>query len=379
MPDPSKPSQDGDASLNRAPARDRRPGERIDPARLKAAKRAFVTRRADILQSQYLLGPEAQPQAGDLLLARVVALGQHRRLELVSGRRAHLFVGDEIVVAYGERYASDQFHSVLPPDLSECDLVAAGGIASQVIEKNARIKKATRIAPIGLLSDETGRPLNLAQAALPAPGPASQTRPRPQIIAVVGSSMNAGKTTTAANIAHCLNKANIRVAACKATGTGAGGDVWRLLDAGASPVLDFTDAGLASTYNASIEDMEKVLKTLLAHIAESNAQVVILEIADGLFQTETRKLLQHDYFRRLIDHIVFAAADALSASAGVQTLSSWGYSPSAISGSLVSSPLSVKETEEVTSLPVVTNEQFQFDEAILTTLLQPAHLDAAIK
>ena len=39
------------------------------------------------------------PRAGDLVLARVAGIGHHSGLELAHGRRAALFVGDEISYA----------------------------------------------------------------------------------------------------------------------------------------------------------------------------------------------------------------------------------------------------------------------------------------
>jgi molybdopterin cofactor biosynthesis protein B len=369
----SKKNNPGQLTQSAAPIAEMRLiGQRITPEQLERAKRAFVTRRMAIDTACFLARPAMAPRAGDILLARVTSLGQHSRLELATGRRSHMFVGDEIIVAYGERYATDQFHSKLPEDFSDCDLVAAGGIASQVIEKSAKIRNATCISPLGLLADAEGQPLNLAQAALPAIGADEPSANHPQIIAVVGSAMNAGKTTTAANIVHCLKRAGVNVAACKATGTGAGGDVWRLRDAGAEPVYDFTDAGYASTYNVPADDIQKILRTLVGNIAREGAEAIIVEVADGLFQRETQELLQSEYFHSLVDNIVFAAGDAISAAAGVQILDAWGFTPAAISGALTASPLAVAETESITGMPVLTNSHFTNDETILTTLIQSA-------
>ena len=55
----------------------------------------------------------------------------------------------------------------------------------------------------------------------------------------------------------------------KVTGTGAGGDTWLLRDAGADPVLDFTDAGHVSTYLLPEAEVERTFVTLVAHLAAS--------------------------------------------------------------------------------------------------------------
>ncbi len=67
-----------------------------------------------------------------------------------------MFVGDEIVVVYGNRYAPDQFEAVIPDTLAPCHLVAAGGIASKLLCKHNSMDDPTVIAPIGLLGNDRG-------------------------------------------------------------------------------------------------------------------------------------------------------------------------------------------------------------------------------
>lgn len=322
----------------------------LEPARLARAKRAFTTRRADFtLATQLATG--IPPTAGDLVLARVQRLGQHPGLQLPSGRRATLFEGDEIVACYGNRYAPDQFEAVVPADLGPCHLVAAGGIAAQAREWHARMKRPTAIEPIGLLADARGRVLNVAQFALreDAALPATGTR----VIAVAGTSMNAGKTTAAAHLIRGLAGAGLRVAAAKVTGTGAAGDTMLFADAGASPVLDFTDFGHASTYRLAPAEVEQVLRRAIASLARGAPDVIVFEVADGVFQRETAALLKSAAFRRSVHGIVFAAPDAMGATAGVEWLEQRGLPVLAVAGALTASPLAVREATEATHLPVL--------------------------
>ncbi len=179
------------------------------------------------------------------MLARVEKVGHHKRIELEHGRRAPLFVGDEILVCYGHRYAPDQFESEVPQDLKMCHLVAGGGIASRCLLRHDTAKLPTLIQPLGLVGDAQGKPLNMADWALDE---VAVKRPRPFVIVVVGTSMNAGKTTSAAYLIKGMSRSGMKVGAAKLTGTGAGGDRWLMQDAGAFEVVDFTDAGYASTY-----------------------------------------------------------------------------------------------------------------------------------
>ena len=104
--------------------------------RINKAKAAYSTRRVEFARCQELL-TNAIPCSGDVVLARVEEIGQHKKIELANGRRASLFIGDEIIVTYGNRYAPDQFEATVPKIQAPCHLVAAGGIAAQFISKHA--------------------------------------------------------------------------------------------------------------------------------------------------------------------------------------------------------------------------------------------------
>lgn len=127
-------------------------------------KWAFSTRNVEQGRVATLLSGALTPVAGDLVPARVDRLGRHRKLELTTSRRADLFEGDEIVVAFGNRYAPDQFETIVPDQLEPCHLIAAGGVA--------------------------------------------------------GTTMNAGKTTACTNLVKGFARRGLRVAAAKITGTG---------------------------------------------------------------------------------------------------------------------------------------------------------------
>lgn len=100
------------------------------------------------------------------MLAKVTKIGHHAGLELAHGRRSALFVGDEIVVCYGHRYAPDQFEAQVPPDLGPCDLVVPG-VAARMNLRHANTKAPTSIEPIGLLANANNQRINLKDTALP--------------------------------------------------------------------------------------------------------------------------------------------------------------------------------------------------------------------
>jgi len=322
----------------------------VDPQRAKAA---YSTRRVSKKAMKTLVSGNIAPQSGDLVMAEIIKVGQHQRIELGTGRRSNLVPGDRVILCYGNRYAPDQFEGYVPKDLGPCQMVAAGGIAAWQKSKHSRMSAATGIFPLGLIGDEDGRPLNLSAWAL-TPKKAGQ---RPYTIAVAGTSMNAGKTTCVASLIRGLAATGLRVGCAKITGTGSGGDIWLMHDAGADAVFDFTDAGFASTFGASLQAMESIFNTLTGHLAEAGAEVIVLEIADGLIQQETSTLLSAPWFGRQVEAMVFAADHALGAQAGVAWLRQRGLPVMAVSGSLTASPLAIGETERTVDLPVLSREQ----------------------
>ncbi len=325
---------------------------RKDRDRLSRASWAFTTRRIPAGAARGIIEPGSyKPSVGDLVLARVDSIGHHKGLQLVNGRRRIMFEGDEIVVAFGNRYASSQFESYVPDSMGPCHLVAGGGIASRAVSWHSNIARGpTHISPIGLLSDKYDRPLNLKHFGLPAVTHSSEYQPT--TIALIGTSMDAGKTTTAAYLARGLVDAGLRVGYAKVTGTGAGGDTWLLKDAGADPVLDFTDAGLPTTFMEDQEKIEEVLLTLIGHCTQEGVDAVLLEIADGVLQRETAALLRSPVFAQATGGIVLAAQDSMGAAAGVDWLSNCMTPTLALSGKLTAAPLQVKEAQAATGLPI---------------------------
>jgi len=196
---------------------------------LDHAKWTFTTRR---VERSRIAGSDrdfSAARSGDLILAHVEKLGQHLRVQLPCGRPSLIFPGDAVVLACGARYAPDQFEGLAEISAEGADLLAGGGCIGRMVARNERIKPATRLMPAARLLDKAGRTINLADFAL-RPRP---SRSRPPVIAVVGTSMNSGKTLATAQLVLGLRRAGYRVAALKATGTGAFGDYNEYSDSGA--------------------------------------------------------------------------------------------------------------------------------------------------
>lgn len=329
-------------------------------------------------------GNDVRPSAGDVVIARVTHIGNHKRIETPESRKAILFEGRLVMVAYGHRYAADQFLAHVPDTLEPLHLVAAGGIAGVVTASHDKMSSPTRIEPLGLLSDDDGV-VNLAAHAPYRNTPVSVSpsvsssigTERPEVIGILGTSMNSGKSTVMACLINGLVKAGRKVAAGKITGTGAGNDPMIYADAGACQVLDFTDYGYPTTFRTSMEQIRSLTVNLVDELGAGGADVVVVEIADGIYQEETARLLRDGLFQDTVDHIVFSATDALGARAGIHELVSAGLRVSAASGVMTSSPLATNEARAVLApfgVPVVGT--FDLQDPLEADALRGARADA---
>ncbi|ALM51319.1 hypothetical protein [Halomonas huangheensis] len=324
------------------------------------AKWAFTTRRVRRQDVHGVAPLSSEAQSGDLLLCRIRAVNQHRRIQLASGRHSEGYPGDQVVLCLGDRYAPDQFMGRAAIAADSMDLLAGGGVAGLVEAAHRRMSRPTELEPLGLLTDRQGQVINIASYALP-----TMTAPSDiTVLGVFGASMNGGKTTAAVSLAHGLQAAGLRVAGIKATGTGAFGDYNAFADASIA-VSDFTDAGMASTYRMPLERIEKGFATLVGHAAREGAQVAVVEIADGVLQQETAAILNGSSIVQRLDGMLFAAPDALSAVGGINVLAQSGHRPFALSGMLSLSALGAREAESATGLPVLTREQLWAPETIM--------------
>lgn len=298
--------------------------------------------------------PES-PAAGDVVLAQVERIGKNTGLELGNGRRANLHEGDFVAVVFGNRYATQQFEGYAQRSGDHCDLLSMGGLCGLVKSKFAGVAEPTKLRLHGALIGPTQRPLRLRDfAAAPQASGAS-----PRTIVVCGTSMDSGKTYTAMSVIAGLHSAGERVAAIKLTGTAAGRDTWSMLDAGASPALDFVDGGYPSTYGCSIGQLLDLYELLKSQAAADGATWVVIEIADGLLQQETAALLQTEAFTESVDAWLFATSDAVAALGGISLLRNWQIEVAAISGVISQSPLAAREAQTVTAIPCLTAKELQ--------------------
>lgn len=321
-------------------------------AALSRAHWTFTTRRVARHDAVGLSDAFAAAQPGDLVLCEITEIGQHRRLQLTSKRYKKSYVGDLFVACVADRYAPDQYEGRAEITNRVGHLLAGGGVVGTLEQAHERMAPPTKVRPLGLLVDASGDAINVSRYGLAKRAIPGQVT----VLGVFGASMNAGKTTAAVSLAHGLSRAGYAVAGAKVTGTGSFGDFLAFEDTDIA-TFDFTDAGLASTYRMPLSRIEDSFETLVGHAAAGGAEVVVVEVADGVFQKETAAILRASKIKDRLDGILFAAPDALGSVGGVHALDGYGLRPFAVSGMVTRSPLAVREAFAETGVPHMTQEQ----------------------
>src|SRR5260221_9258623 len=318
----------------------------------------YALRRVPDLGQSQLVPPPTRPTSGDIVLVRVEKIGKNTRLELVGGRMATLHEGLPFAAVFGNRYATDEFEGYGRCDAEMCDLLSQGGLCGLVASKHASSPEASRLRILGSLADARKRPVHLRNFALTP----RESFSMPRVVIVCGTSMDSGKTYTAMSLIMGLRRTGQRVASIKLTGTAAGRDTWQMVDAGASPALDFVDGGMPSTYLSSTKELIDLYHLLLGQASSQGAEWVVIEIADGLLQVETAALLQTPSFVASVHSWVFAADSSMAAVGGLAQLRRWGIEPAALSGRVSMSPLASREAVTATGLCCITAKELQFGE-----------------
>lgn len=296
--------------------------------------------------------PSCRPRVGDLVLVRVETLGYYRKVTVSQNNRHRLYEGDLFVGVFGNRYAADAYEGEVI-DTDDLCILTGVGMVGTFKSKNQLVRDTTKVSFVGYVVDEAGKRLNLKELQFERNRPVAMPA---NLIIVVGTGMNSGKTTTAARLIKALSLQGMSVGACKLTGSVSNHDPDELMSAAAQCFVDFSDYGFPSTYLAEKDELLDLFHTLLAKLEKARTDVIIMEIADGLIQRETAMLLADPLIRQAARGVILSADSSLAALSGVERVQRLGYPLLAVSGKFTASPLAVKEYEaEGGTVPVASS------------------------
>ncbi|MGB5820782.1 MAG: hypothetical protein WBG90_14950 [Saonia sp.] len=238
---------------------------------------ASLTRISDLAEKEFTLKklPKDQWETGDYVACKIVDPGSTSlQIELANGRMRGVIGGESVLGALGERFATLEATGTwrnVGDDLKMTILTGAG-LMGKLTSKSVFLPKMMKVIYSGhVMRDEKKltmesfvEQVNIVPFNTP-------------IILFVGTSMSAGKTTSARIVTNLFKRAGYKVVGAKLTGAGRFKDILAIKDVGADAVMDFVDVGLPSSICP--KDKFKVkLQQLLSKIAQQEADVAIMEI-----------------------------------------------------------------------------------------------------
>lgn len=341
---------------------------------MKSLKRSLITQNISVFKLNTQLNASHVPQMGDVAVFEVISIGKHKSIQNTEGLTSTLFPNDHFLATFGTRYASNQFEGYLPtePQLTY-DILGQGGVVGTLHSSHSSFKGvgSTKVRLVGYAVNEHNDVINTRYHGLVKETFKPSLSKPYQVYLSVGASMDSGKTTTAAYFSRGITLAEKRVAYMKLTGTVHNKDRRLVKDCGAVASVDFSMCGYPSTFTCSTDEVLDIYATLIKQVELVEPDVVVVEIADGLLQTETAKLLKEQIFMQQVDGVILSCPDSLSVMGGMATLASFGIEPVMISGLATASPLMVREIERIAPIPVYGLHELVDSDKIAHLISQP--------
>lgn len=286
-----------------------------------------LTRISDLASQPFNVEvlPRDRWQTGDYVIGQVCSpLAPSASVELAGGRIAGLLAGDEIVGAFGIRRATleavGDWQSIAADNLM--DNMTIAGLFGKVTSKSVLLPPLTRLEYRGHVLRSREKVV-MADFALRG----GEEDYRCPTILIIGTSMSAGKTTTARIAIHQLKALGLRVVGAKFTGAGRYRDILAMKDAGADAIFDFVDVGLPSSI-CSPEEFRPLVRQLLGAIARQKADVAVIEAGASPFEPYNGAVVLEE----LGDRVCCTILCASDPYAVVGVSQSFGITPDLISG-----------------------------------------------
>jgi dethiobiotin synthetase len=319
-------------------------------------KKAIICKNVKTYSINRLINKTYVPKSGDVAIFRVLELGKHIAIQGYHGKNTYLFPGDYIMATFANRYASGQFEGYVPDKYYlQYQILGMGGAVGVLASMHYKFEKigATQLKLVGYATDENKEVINTHYLGNKKVNFSPRKRRKSKIILSIGSSMDSGKTTSAAYLCRGLANSGHQVGFIKLTGTVFSKDKHFVHDCGAHQVVDFSTLGFPSTYMYSEQDLLDLYEGLLKKLAPGKPDYIVVEIADGILQRETDMLLKNKMFMKTVHNVMLSCGDSLSVLSSLDYLKKRGFQPFAISGLVNTSPLMVQEVRDSVSVPVL--------------------------
>ena len=236
-----------------------------------------LSRISDLVARPFEVSPLARDrwEMGDYVICEIEDPGGNNLLlELPNGRMRGVIGGEWVLGAFGRRHATLEatgHWEAIGEDL-KMHLLTGAGLLGKLTSKSVFLPPLMQGVYRGHAM-RSGRKLRMDDFVEAFPEQEFNT----PVVLFFGTSMSAGKTTSARIVTHLFSSAGYRVVGAKLAGAGRYKDILSLKDVGADAIYDFVDVGLPSSICPRNVYQAK-LKQLLYRMASVQADVAIVEV-----------------------------------------------------------------------------------------------------
>ena len=286
--------------------------------------------------------PKEQWESGDYVAGEIIDTGANAGIELPNGHMIGPLQGERLIGSLGVRHATLEATGTwkLIPPSGKMHMLTGAGLLGIMTSRSVFAPYPVELTYLGHVMLE-GQKAGMLQMVAPVAA-------RPFITPVVlltGTSMSAGKTTTARIVTRQLKLLGFKVLGAKLTGAGRYRDILAIKDAGADVIIDFVDAGLPSTV-CSRARFQAAMQYLKSRMAHAEADVAVVEIGASPLEPYNGD----EAIRQIMDNVrctILCASDPYSV---YGVMKSFNLKPDLVSGPATNTIAGVELVEKLCSV-----------------------------
>lgn len=292
-----------------------------------------------------------RPQVGDVVAVRITDVNDtYRKLDLEGGKLVELEEGDIVLGTFGNRAGVKGYIGEVPEHVEEGDTVSflgSGGLFGKYKSSAKELEDPCEAEFLGYVRNGEDI-LNMKDHGIET---AEDIEVDANIVAVVASRMDAGKTTLATKLIEHLSQ-DYNIGSLKFTGSARERDRLSMYDAGSKISLDFVDTGLPST----VEDPEAVIssaKGLVNHAwREEDLDFIVVEFGAGLISNyRVQEVLRDLDMKEAIFSVSAVSLDVVGAYGLKEILEDLDYSITFSSGPITDTTAGKDTVEDYVGIP----------------------------
>jgi hypothetical protein len=293
-----------------------------------------------------------RPQSGDVVAVKITSVNDtYRELDLKGGELVELQEGDIVLGTFGNRAGVKGYIGEVPEGIEEGDevnFIGSGGLFGDYTSSAKELEDPCTAEFLGYVRNGE-EILNMKDHGIET---TDEIEVDANLVAVVASRMDAGKTTLATKLIENLSE-EYRIGSLKFTGSARERDRLSMYDAGSEISLDFVDAGLPST----VEDPEEVISSAKGLVNEAWEQeedldFVIVEFGAGLISNyRVQEVLRELDIKESVFSVCVASLDVMGAYGLKEVLEDIDYEITFSSGPITDTTAGKDTIEDYVGVP----------------------------